>query len=420
MILRRSLILIAIAGLLGAVLSGYASLVAFRADKPWLLDFAKFYISAQALGSGGDIYRVVPIEHFGPLPDGINPTREHLHPNLNMPVVALLFWPFSHFGVTDGMAAWSLLSIGFAVASAGLLGSHLAASHGLPAFHRLMFSGVLAVLVLIYFPTWASAALGQLGQLLLLILCGAWIAARYGQDRLAGVLLGIALALKPFTGLFLLILPWLGRWRLMAWYAGSFAALALLGAVAAGPESYLRYLDALREVNWYASGWNASLTAPLSVLLGGGDAPGWADYPMLAKGASLGITAALYALLVVRLRRIEEPKARCDLAVAGAIPLMLLGSPLGWIYYFPLIWIAAAGVVEAVRPLPSRWVWWLSAAAVLALCGLPFPFAKSSEAGESLQSLLVTSADTMALLVAFAFVLAAAWRVSAQPQPARA
>jgi hypothetical protein len=84
------------------------------------------------------------------------------------------------------------------------------------------------------------------------------------------------------------------------------------------------------------------------------------------------------------------------------------------------MWIAAAAIVEAVRPLPSRWTWWLSSAVVLILCGLPYPFVISRDAGASLQSLLVTSTDTAALLLAFAFVLAAAWRVSAPPQAAPA
>jgi hypothetical protein len=416
--LRRALILIAIAWLLGAVLVGYANLVAFRADKAWLLDFSKFYISAQALRSGDDIYRVVPVDHFGPLPEGIEPSREHLHPNLNMPVVALLFWPFSLGSVTSGMTAWTVLTIGFVLASAALLGNQLAISHGLSRFHRWMASGLVAIFMLVCFPTWAGAALGQVGPLLLLTLCGAWLAARSGQDRLSGALFGVALAMKPFTGVFLLMLPWLGRWRLLAWYAGTFAALSLLGALAAGPGSYLRYLSALQEVNWYASGWNASLMAPLSVLLGGGEAPGWLDHPELAKPTSIACAVLMYVLLVVGIRQIEEAKARLNLAIAGAIPLMLLASPLGWIYYFPLMWITAAAIIEVVRPLPSRWVWWLSASFLLVLCGLPYPFARSSDAGESFQSLLATSADTAALLVAFGFVLAVAWRVSASPRAA--
>ena len=203
--------------------------------------------------------------------------------------------------MASGMTAWSVLTIGCVLASAALLGSQLAASHSPSPFHRWMASGLIAILMLVSFPTWAGAALGQIGLLLLLTLCGAWLAARSGHDRLSGMLFGVALSIKPFTGVFLLVLPWLGRWRLLGWYAGTFAALSLLGAIAAGPGSYLRYLSALHEVNWYAFGWNASLMAPLSVLLGGGEAPGWLDYPRLAKPISIACGVLLYAVLVARI-----------------------------------------------------------------------------------------------------------------------
>lgn len=420
LILRRALITIGIVSLICAVLGVYANVIAIRADKPWSHDFSKFYVSAQSLRSGADIYLEVPMDHFGPLPAEIEFEQEYLHPNLNMPVVALLFWPFSLGSVTAGMTAWTILSIGLVLASAALLGNQLATSHGLSPFHRWTVSGLLAFFMFLHFPTLAGVSLGQLGQLLLFVLCGAWLAARRGDDRLAGALFGIALAMKPFTGVFLLMLPWLGRWRLLGWYAGTFAALTLLGAVTAGPGSYLSFLSALQQVDWYAYGWNASLMAPLSILLGGGDIPGWLDYPRLAKPISVAIAALMYALLVAGIRRVGDTKRRLDLAVAGAIPLMLLASPLGWLYYFPLMWILAAAAVEAVRPLSSRWVWWLSAVFVLILSGLPYPFVTSRDAGESLETLLATSADTMALLIAFGFVLAVAWRVSAPRPPAAA
>lgn len=413
--LRRVLILAGIASLLGAILFGYAKMAEERLESPGLLDFAKFYVSAQSLQEGADIYRAVPVDHFGPLPEGVKPSRQHIHPNLNMPVVAVIFWPFALGGVSIGMAAWTMLSIGFVMAAAWLLGSQLAMSHGLSDFHRWMISGLLAVLMLVYFPTWASAALGQLSQLLLLVLCGAWLAARRKNDRLAGTLFAIALALKPFTGVFLLILPWLERWRLLRWYVGIFAALSLLGAVIAGPDSYLRYWSALQEVNCYASGWNASLMAPLSVLLGGGEVPGWFHYPRLAKPIAIASSLLCYTALVFQVRRMEDSITRLDMTVAGGIPLMLLASPLGWLYYFPLMWIAAVAVLGAVRPLASRWLWWLATALVLIVCGLPYPFVIGREAGESLRSLLITSADTAALLLAFAVILAAAWRVRQYP-----
>ena len=383
-----------------------------------MLDFSKFHVSAQALLSGGDIYQSVPMDYFGPRPPEIEFDRDHLHPNLNMPVVALLFAPFSLGSLASGMVAWTVFTVGLLLASAALLGSRFVTSRGLSSFDGWMISGLLAFLMLVHYPTFAGLALGQLGHLLLFVLCGAWLAARRGQDRLAGALLGTALALKLLTAVFLLLLPWLGRWRLLRWYIGTFLALTLLGAVAAGPESYLRFLSVLQQVDWHASGWNASLMAPLSILLGGGGAPSWLDFPGLATPVSAAIAASLYALLVIAVRRVADPETKLDLTIAGAVPLMLLASPLGWLYYFPLLWITVSAVIEAVHPLHSHWTWWLFAACIMLASGLPYPFVESRDATESLQTMLVTSADTVALLLALAFVLAAAWRIGAQRQAA--
>jgi Glycosyltransferase family 87 len=409
--LRRTLILACIAWILGIVLFGYAKMIEARAGKPWLVDFSLFYLSANALKTGDDVYRPGLVRGFEGAPKAAQADDHRPHPNLNMPVVNLLFLPFSSMSIAAAITVWGILSVGFVLAAAWMLGSHLVAESGLPSYHRWMASGLLAILFLTYFPTWANANIGQLGQLMLLGLSGAWVAARRKHDRLAGTLFGLALALKPFTGIFLVLLPWLRRWQLLRWYVGSFTALSLVGVAAVGLKSQLGYLSALRQVDWYGSGWNASLMAPLSILLGGNAQYEWLHYPRLATLVSVALSSVFYALLVRQLRQINDPTTVLDIAIAGGIPLMLLASPLGWIYYLPLVWIAALAVINAVRPLPSRWIWWLASVVMLVLCGLPFPFVNAGEAAQSLRSLLLTSVDTFALLATFAFTLCVAWRL---------
>ena len=86
---------------------------------------------------------------------------------------------------------------------------------------------------------------------------------------------------------------------------------------------------------------------------------------------------------------------------------------LATLWLAPLVAFVVAGAWALWETGWLRWTWWLSSAVVMVLCGLPYPFVRSSEAGASLSSLLATSADTAALLIAFGFVLAVAWRVSA-------
>ena len=126
-----------------------------------------------------------------------------------------------------------------------------------------------------------------------------------------------------------------------------------MGAVI-GIDPFWHYVKALDSVNWYGAGWNASLMAPLSIVFGGGDMPGWLDRPALAKLIWIATSALLYAALIVGTNHQRDRIRQVDLGFAGAIPLMLLTSPLGWVYYFPIIGIAALAVAMIVRPLRSR------------------------------------------------------------------
>ena len=409
---RQYLILILIAVLLSVGFAGYARFVQQRSISPWLLDFTKFYLSAQALDEGRNIYRAIPVDELGPLPLKLDYSRETLHPNLNMPFVTVLLWPFAHAHLSTAILMWTILSSGFVLVSAWMLAGELAPSAKPLEFRRWMSAGLLAILLLAYYPSLANAALGQFGQVLLVILSAAWVSARRGHDRLAGMLFGLALALKPFTGLFLLTLPWLRRWRLLWWDLATFATLTLVSAVFVGPGSFLRYGAMLQNVNWYGSGWNASLMAPLSVLFGGNEDPGWFDHPWLARLIWFICSALLFIVLVAPIRKLEDPRHKLDLAVGGVMPLMLLISPLGWLYYFPVIWITIVAIFIATRPIAGRLRWRLAAIGALIFSGLPYPFVLTMDAGQSLGSLLGTTADTASLLLIFAILVGAAWRLS--------
>lgn len=393
--------------ILGIVLFYYVTLVESRNQLPWKLDFAKFHISATALIDGGNIYRRVPADYFGPLGADAEDAPAMLHPNLNMPFVVVLLSPFGLLDLDTGMRVWTWLSISFLMAAACLLGREIGSLPGLHTLPPWVVVGILTIFLLVYYPNWINAALGQLGQLLLLVVSAAWISARRGRDRVAGLLFGLALTLKPFTGIFLLLLPWLGRWRITAWCIASAVTFAGIAAMITGPESYLHYLAGLREVDWHANGWNASLMAPLTVFTGG-SGPGALDIPSLRPPIWIAVSGALYAILVVALRKIACDRTRLDIAVAGAVPLMLLISPLGWLYYLSLIWITAIALMLATADLSHR-AWWRGGTVlILIVCGLPFPFVMANKAGRSYETMLTTSADTMALLIAFLFVVAAA------------
>jgi hypothetical protein len=113
----------------------------------------------------------------------------------------------------------------------------------------------------------------------------------------------------------------------------------LIGCVAGGFSIYKDYVDALGSVNWHAASWNASLAGFFSRPFGGSQNLPWIDAPWLARGltwaASLGVLFC-YLRSMWRIRNLNAD-LRADWLLVSSVPAMLLISPLGWIYYFPML-----------------------------------------------------------------------------------
>jgi len=197
--------------------------------------------------------------------------------------------------------------------------------------------------VLLCAGTGAVVHLGQVGWIVALITTLAWGAARHSRWRAAGLWLGCAAALKPFLLLFFLVLLVRRRWRALWFAAVAFAASIAIGAGVFGA-------DALRD--WIA-------------LLGAGAPPGQMSYfinaslPAILVRAGMAGSVALGSGLLVAVvsvwatRTIEE-----DLAWVIGLTCAILASPLGWIYYVPLLAAPLAGAATEGRLPGSTWRIW--------------------------------------------------------------
>ena len=177
--------------------------------------------------------------------------------------------------------------------------------------------------------------------LALLVTLG-WRAARHGRWPAAGWWLGLAIGLKPFLLLFLPILVIRGRWLTACVSLVTAGGSVLAGAAIFGWPAVASWLALLRtappmaQVGYFI---NASWLAVVART----------GLP-LALGAA-GSTVIIVATLIAA-RRADEDRAWL-LTIVGA----LLASPLGWIYYTPLI-IGPLVVLARSGGLPS-WSWWL-------------------------------------------------------------
>jgi hypothetical protein len=132
----------------------------------------------------------------------------------------------------------------------------------------------------------------------------------------------------------------LRKWRLLAW---SMATLALCNAVVVyrlGWEVYVRYLRVLAGTTWYGASWNASFLGFFTRVFGGTENVPLMDLPQLAFGLSSALSLLATGVLVwLTAAKVPVAMRFPDVTYCLAIVVMLLASPYGWIYYFPLLFL---------------------------------------------------------------------------------
>jgi hypothetical protein len=257
-----------------------------------------------------------------------------LHPNLNPPFFTLLVLPFATLNYKLAFTIFSFLSV-------------LSGAIALWTIDRELFTndskqvlGPALVLYLAYFPTLATVVLGQISIFLLFILTLVWVVSRSGRDKAAGILLGLALAVKLYTGLFLIFYLVRRRWRVVTWYITSFILFNYVSILVFGIETYKYYLETLRNIYWYDAVWNASIMGFSSRIFQNiygsiNESP--------ARIVSLLLSFSLLAVIIwINWQNNKRNSQRLtlqryDLSFALYLVAMLLISPLGWMYYFPLL-----------------------------------------------------------------------------------
>lgn len=333
----------------------YVLTINLRSKKPESTDFYKFYKSAGFFLEGRNIYTPVPFTppatYVEKLTEKGKASLTTLHPNLNSPLHTLSIMPLGMLPFRPAFWVWSCLSL---LGAYGALVYVLQSSSQAKGIHDRLN---LLILLLGYFPTWANIQLGQYGLILLGLILFLWLTSRDGRYRAAGLILGIAISLKIFFGLFLLFFAVRRQWRVLAWGMSVFLVANLLGLAIFGLATYKHHLAALTLGPLYINAsWNASFSGFFTRIFGGAENIPLVNMPVLAYG----LAYCLSLLLILGLIWVSWPhphklsRDRFDLGFSLCLVAMLLISPFGWIYYFPLLFIPAVVAWRASSKLPSR------------------------------------------------------------------
>jgi alpha-1,2-mannosyltransferase len=315
-----------------------------RADAP-VSDLLSYFDGAQRLRAGLPLYR----------PD-FNLMRDREYLFIYPPPLAFLLLPMPTYQVA--WWCWAAFSIICWLLALALLLCEL--SGDIRRRVGVVWLPVLLAALVNFPPVLSHLFWGQLQLLLLLLLVGSWLCLRREHDIAAGVLLGLAIALKIFPAL--LIVPLLAQWR---WRCVAAAALTAIGVLmlsfaAVGWDQGWFYLTTvLPEVNHalgqYSPG-NNSITSTIRNAIG--DAG-------MADGISLVMRTAIISAVAFGAWRLRNNTAR---AYALAVTMLMLVPPVIWEHYFVLAylpWLDALSRMRRGQGVPLVLAYFLIASASL-------------------------------------------------------
>ena len=307
-------------------------------------DFAVFYRSAQLAVQGDNPYDQIALER----------TPERIRtPNLNPPHATLLFAPLTFVAPLTALTIWLVASVLSALLVCRLVFREL----HIRATPRTI--ALTAFILLCAAPTGAFLLFFQVSWLLWAPVTASWALARNGRWNAAAAVLGVAISIKPFLGLFVPFFLLRRQWR-VALIASSTAGLCFAaGLLALGWNTFASWLRAIASVTWAAHIFNASVMGFSDRLFNQRDiayvwalAP-FARWPLVAAGLSLlGIViVSVGSWFALRLHGVKnewsnDPTVTVDRIFAITLFAALLITPLGWIYYYCL---PAAPMIALLR-----------------------------------------------------------------------
>jgi glycosyl transferase family 87 len=273
-----------------------------------------------------------------------------IHINAHPPTSVLLAMPFVWLDFETAFVAMNLLSLAALAYSLRIVIRELGFEFG-PS----CYAPTTALAVTCY-PVLEHLYYGQLGLFLSVILLGAWACERNGRPRAAGMLIGLATAIKIFPVFLLAFFAWRRRRDVVVAGLASVALATVVTACILGKQAYIDYfLVVLPRVSWFRVGWgNASILGFFSrlfdPLLDHPDNMWWKTRALVQSKdmLALGYADTVIALVVSFAwftARLEDRKER-DLGFGLAMICMVLLSPVAWEHYMVLI----------ILPLTLVWV----------------------------------------------------------------
>ncbi|WP_419420056.1 glycosyltransferase family 87 protein [Legionella sp. D16C41] len=315
-----------------SVLLTYILLFYFLFKLDLRLDFASFYASALAYYQHSDPYKIL----IGTFLSADAKLPINLNPPFFLEIIQLL----ALLDYRVAVIVWSLI-----IFILGLIGAYFGFKVSVsPAFFKRYWPFLLFI-YLAFYPTIASTVIAQVGGLLMFFIFVGYYFYLQKKDYVAGILWGIIISLKLFPALLFIFACQQKRYRVLGVMFITFLIAYLIPILTYGNHIYYVYFTILKRVLWYGDLWNASIYGFLfRFLINPQD-----------RNPSLWLFYLLYWTIFVGalvwyikklnyLQKFDNQRPFCLTLV-----MMLVLSPLGWLYYFPLLIMPLINLFKALN-----------------------------------------------------------------------
>lgn len=283
-------------------------------------DFSCFYASLLNLSSDKNPY--------DSLSHSVFLTVRQLPNNLNPPFFLFLFNPLIKLNFHAAFTIWLLLSLLLGLIAFFITIQHVFSSDFLHKKWLILFLTYLA-----YYATIINITKAQIGSLLFFMIMAGYHFYLKKNDYLAGFLWGIIISIKLFPGLLFFYALMQGRVKVIVAMTTSIILAFLIPLFMYGTSIYSYYFSLITKISWYNDNWNASLFGYLYRLV---VEPSTQKnlLPLEVFYAFIFILFLVYYLKIMKKTYHQESNHQ---PFCLTLSLMLFLSPLGWLYYFPLL-----------------------------------------------------------------------------------
>jgi hypothetical protein len=325
---------------------------AMRPSQNQIIDFYQDWGSAHNYWSGLPIYtsHSISIPRYLGLPSNPEPSIEY---NLHPPTSVLLVLPLGRLHYSDAVLAWNMISLAAVLISLAIVAIEL-------PIPRSLFLPGLAMMPFCL-PVLGNLQLGQINIILCFFLTAMWWLERSGRSNMAGMLMGMAAAIKLFPAYLAVYYLAQQRHRPLWAAALSFLSLTFITALILDMHTYYDYMTIVLPQNAQCRilGFNLSLSGfwyklfypldPAERII-----PIWRSLA-LARCGTLLSNLVITAIVIAFTRRVQTRSQR-DLAFAITMTAMLLVSPVTWDISLVLLLVPISVIGCNTANVHARWI----------------------------------------------------------------